>query len=240
MKVIAFSPHPDDVEILCSGTLAKYASQGHDVAIAYVTNGNVGSPTLSLAETAATREREARASCAVIGAKCFWMGYDDEFLYDAPEVRRHFIDVLREFQPDLVLGPDKDHDYHTDHIRTGHILWDTQIMTTVPNIATAHGPCGHHAELWFFDTIAGLNFLPEFYVDITDHWETKKRMIESHASQNDWLMDQYGLTAVYYGETQSRFRGFQTGCPFAEAFRRPQMMPQSVAKNALLPCGRDL
>jgi LmbE family N-acetylglucosaminyl deacetylase len=171
----------------------------------------------------------------VLDADFFWMGYDDEFLYDSPEVRRHFVDLIREFRPDVVLGPDKDHDYHPDHIRTGQILWDTHIMTTVPNIRTTHPPCEHHSELWFFDTIAGLHFVPETYVDITEQWDAKRRMIECHASQNDWLQDQYGLTAVYYAETQSRFRGFQTGCTFAEAFRRPQVMPQSVPTDSLLP-----
>ncbi|MFA6242214.1 MAG: PIG-L family deacetylase, partial [Candidatus Hydrogenedentales bacterium] len=89
MRVMAFSPHPDDVEILCAGTLAKYAAQGHDVAIAYVTNGNVGSPTLSRDEIAAVRKKEAQAASALINATFFWMNYDDEFLYDSPDVRRH-------------------------------------------------------------------------------------------------------------------------------------------------------
>jgi len=237
MRIMAFSPHPDDVEILCAGTLAKYAAQGHEVAIVYVTNGNVGSPSLGREEIAAIREEEARASAALIAATCIWMGYDDEFLYDAPEVRRHFIDVQRAFRPDIVLAPDKDNDYHCDHVRTGHILWDTRIMTTVPNIETEHPPCERHSDLWFYDTIAGIGFNPEFYVDITTEWETKRRMIACHASQNDWLTDQYGLTAVYYGETQSRFRGFQSGCTFAECFRRPPMMPHSIARAGLLPAG---
>ena len=59
--------------------------------------GDVGSPTLSRAQIAAVREQEARNAAAVIGAEFYWLGYDDEFLYDSPEVRRHFIDVLRLF-----------------------------------------------------------------------------------------------------------------------------------------------
>ena len=88
MRVMAFGPHPDDIELLCAGTLAKYRAAGHEVAMAVVTSGNVGSPTLSRSEIAAAREREARASAAVIGAEFFWLGYDDEFLYDTLEVRR--------------------------------------------------------------------------------------------------------------------------------------------------------
>ncbi|MCC6698568.1 MAG: PIG-L family deacetylase [Candidatus Hydrogenedentes bacterium] len=235
MRIIAFSPHPDDVEILCSGTLAKYASQGHDVAIAVVTRGDVGSPTLSREEIAAVREKEARSAAAIIGARFFWLGYDDEFLYDSPEVRKHFIDVIRQVRPDLVLCPDKDSDYHPDHTRTGQIVWDTHVMATVPNIKTEHPPCEKIHDIWYYDTIAGINFLPEFYVDISGQWETKLKMVACHESQNAWLVSQYGRPTTYFVETQSRFRGYQTGCDYAEAFRRPKLFPASVPQAALLP-----
>jgi len=235
MRIMAFSPHPDDIEILCGGTLAKYAAQGHAVAIAVATNGNVGSPTLPPDEIARVREQEARNAAAIIGAEFHWLGYDDEFLYDSPEVRRRFIDTIRSFQPDVVLCPDKDSDYHPDHARTGQIVWDTHVMTPVPNIQTEHPPCTKIHEIWYYDTVAGINFLPEFYVDITDHWETKMKMVACHESQNDWLMSQYNLPTAYFAETQGRFRGYQTGCAFAEAFRRPKLFPASVPRDALLP-----
>ncbi|MCC6486468.1 MAG: PIG-L family deacetylase [Candidatus Hydrogenedentes bacterium] len=235
MRIIAFSPHPDDVEILCSGTLAKYAAQGHEVAIAVVTRGDVGSPTLSREEIAAVREKEARSAAAIIGARFFWLGYDDEFLFDSPDVRKHFIDVIRQFRPDLVLCPDKDSDYHPDHTRTGQIVWDTHVMATVPNIKTEHPPCEKIHDIWYYDTIAGINFLPEFYVDISAQWETKLKMVACHESQNTWLVSQYGRPTTYFVETQSRFRGYQTGCDYAEAFRRPKLFPASVPQAALLP-----
>jgi len=235
MRIMAFSPHPDDIEILCAGTLAKYVAQGHEAAIVGVTRGDAGSPTLGRDAIAAVREQEARNAAAIIGARFFWLGYDDEFLYDSPAVRRHFIDVFRQFRPDVVLCPDKENDYHPDHIRTGQIVWDTHVMATVPNIETEHPPCEKIHEIWYYDTIAGINFLPEFYVDITAHWETKLKMVACHKSQDEWLMSQYGRPTSYYAETQSRFRGYQTGCEYAEAFRRPKLFPASVPSNALLP-----
>ncbi len=235
MRIMAFGPHPDDVEILCAGTLAKYADQGHEVAIAVVTRGDVGSPTLSREEIAAVREQEARKASAIIGARFFWLGYDDEFLYDSPDVRRNFVDVLRQFRPDLVLCPDKDSDYHPDHTRTGQIVWDTHVMAAVPNIETTHPPCEKIHDIWYYDTVAGINFLPEFYVDISGQWETKLKMVACHESQNAWLVSLYGRPTKYFVETQSRFRGYQTGCDFAEAFRRPKLFPASVPPKALLP-----
>lgn len=235
MRIMAFGAHPDDIELLCAGTLAKYARQGHAVAMAVATNGEVGSPALPPAQIAAIREKEARASAALINAEFFWLGYPDEFLYDSPEVRRHFIDVIRQFRPDIVLCPDRNHDYHPDHQRTGQIVWDTHVMATVPNIVTQHPPCAKIHEIWFYDTIAGIHFEPEFYVDITETWETKMAMLACHESQAEWLMAQYGTPPSYYAETQSRFRGYQTGCTFAEAFRKARVYPGAVSKDGLFP-----
>jgi LmbE family N-acetylglucosaminyl deacetylase len=79
-RILAFGAHPDDIECSCAGTLARCRDNGHCVGIAVVTNGDVGSPTLRKAEIAAVREREARASAAVIGAEFFWLGYPDGLL----------------------------------------------------------------------------------------------------------------------------------------------------------------
>jgi len=235
MRVICFSPHPDDAEAFCGGTLAKYKAQGHDIAIATLTRGDVGSPTVSREEIATVRENEARKAASLLGAELFWFGYDDEFLYDTPDVRRHVIDVLRQFKPDLVLCPDKDNDYHPDHTRTGQLVWDTHVMAAVRLIATDHGPCEHIHDIWYYDTPAGIGFEPEHYVDISDFWDTKVRLAECHASQDTWLKHIYGYGVAYLIETQSRFRGYQTGCKFAEAFRQARMFPLSVEKDGLLP-----
>lgn len=42
MKVLGIGCHPDDLEIACFGTLAKYAKLGHDVAVCHIANGNLG------------------------------------------------------------------------------------------------------------------------------------------------------------------------------------------------------
>lgn len=235
MRVMCFSPHPDDAEVFCGGTLAKYKAQGHDVAIATLTRGDVGSPTLSRGEIAKVRENEARESAALLGAELFWFGYDDEFLYDTPDVRRHVIDVLRQFKPDIVLCPDKDNDYHPDHTRTGQLAWDTHVMAAVRLIATDHEPTGLIHDIWYHDTPAGIGFNPDQYVDITEHYDIKVKLAECHKSQDDWLKHIYGYGVANFIEPQARFRGYQCGCEFAEAFRLARMFPISVAKDGLLP-----
>ena len=48
-------PHPDDVEILCAGTLLRLKEQGYELHIATMTAGDKGSAVLSREEIAAIR-----------------------------------------------------------------------------------------------------------------------------------------------------------------------------------------
>ena len=235
MRVMAFGAHPDDIEFLCAGTLAKYSQEGHKVAIAISTNGEVGSPILGKAEIAAIRKEEAKKSADIISADFFWLGYPDEFLFNNEKTRLYFIEIIRQFRPDIIICPDKDSDYHPDHTTTGQIIWDTHVMVPVPNIKTQSPPCEKIPDIIFMDTVTGVNFHPEFYVDITKQWETKAKMIACHKSQEEWLINQYDISCEELGRIQSRLRGLQSGCKYAEAFRRPKFYPGVTTKNGLIP-----
>ena len=233
MRIMAFGAHPDDLELCCAGTLAKYKQAGHTVAMVVATNGEVGSPDLPKTEIAAIREKEARKAAAQIDAEFFWLGYPDEFLFNTPELRLRIIETIRKFDPDIIIAPDKDTDYHPDHTCTGQAVWDTHVMVTVPNIETDSPPTRKIPKLYFMDTVAGVNFQPEFYVDITKTLPTKKAMLSCHQSQDKWLQNQYGVTCVEFGETVSRYRGFQAGCQYAECFRAPKFFPGSTHPEGL-------
>lgn len=234
MRIMAFEAHPDDIDHFCSATLAKYADQGHEVAIVSVTNGEVGSPNLPKEEIARIREQETRNSAAVIGAKVYWMGYPDEFLFNNEEVRLNIINVIRDFRPDIIITLDKDNDYHPDHTMVGQLIWDTHVMVTVPNIKTENPPCDKIPELFFMDTSAGIGFTPEVYINVDDYWDKKDAMIRCHVSQETWCQDQYGSSLVDNAYVMTRFRGYQAGCKFAECFRRVWASPLTVEKDRLL------
>ena len=42
MRVLAIGAHPDDIEIACSGTLAKCVKRGDTVIVCHVSSGNLG------------------------------------------------------------------------------------------------------------------------------------------------------------------------------------------------------
>jgi LmbE family N-acetylglucosaminyl deacetylase len=236
LRVLAVGAHPDDLEFQVGGTLAKYAERGHTVVMAVVTNGNVGSSTLSPEEIAAIRFREATDAASMIGAELLWLDYDDEFFFYNEESRRRLIDVMRQAEPDVVLAHWTD-DYHPDHSLSGQAVRDARIMTAVPNIVTAHPPLKAIPKLFFYDTLAGINFQPEVYVDISANFATKQAMLAAHVSQNAWIEDIFeGSSIGGMMETQSRFRGFQAGYRYAEGFRALETWPRAADFN-LLPLG---
>ncbi|RKY01035.1 PIG-L family deacetylase, partial [Candidatus Poribacteria bacterium] len=114
LSVIAIGAHPDDVEILCAGTLAKLAKQGHKVTICYATDGQFGHVTIKPDELKEIRRREAEKACAVIGAEMIWLGYQDEFIFDSKETRLRFIEAIRKARADLIITHYPE-DYHEDH-----------------------------------------------------------------------------------------------------------------------------
>lgn len=235
MNVLAICAHPDDAEIWCGGTLAKYAKRGDRVTIAVVTNGEVGSPTLPKEEIAEIRRLEAIAAAKVIGAELIWMGFRDEFLFDSEETRLAFIEAMRASEADVVLTHWPDDLYNPDHTITGQVANDVAIMTTVPNIKTASGPLQKIPVVYFIESVAGLGFQPEEYVDITDTFELKRLMLAEHVSQvGDWLKDQYGSNAMEMIEVINRFRGIQSGVRYAEGFIRAKAYPRNIT-GSLLP-----
>jgi LmbE family N-acetylglucosaminyl deacetylase len=233
MRILAVGAHPDDLEILCGGTLAKYARRGDHVVMAVATNGEVGSSTLAKTEIAALRKQEAEAAAGVIGAELLWMNYPDEFLFSTEQTRLEFLNIVRGVRPDVVFAH-APVDYHPDHRTSGQILWDIRVMTTVPNIQTDHPPCAVIPEIYYMDTIAGIDFVPQHYVDITDSFEAKKRMLACHRSQAGWLEDQYGMSYLEFIEYTGRYRGLQAGVRYAECFQASPTWPKQC-RPPLLP-----
>lgn len=232
MRVLAIGAHPDDVEILCGGTLAKCAARGDRVTIMIATNGNVGSPTLGKEEIARIRRREAEASAALIGADLIWMGYDDEFLFHDRETRMAFINAIRRANPDVMFvhGPN---DYHPDHRISGEIAIDCRMPVTVPLIETEYPPMTKIPHIFIMDNIGAIGFEPEVYVDITDTFALRGRMLRSHASQDAWLRHIYGIDYIEFFSRPSAMRGMAIGVRYAEAFRSLPMYPVSGGPHLL-------
>jgi LmbE family N-acetylglucosaminyl deacetylase len=233
MNILFIGAHPDDLEILAGGTIAKCVQRGDRVTMAVATNGNVGSPTLSREEIAAVREKEARAAAKTLGAVDFiWIGENDEWLMETERTRLKFVDVIRQAKADLVVSHNGV-DYHPDHLTCGKLALNARILSAVRLIESNHPPLEKTPDYYEMDSIAGINFLPQEYVDVSAQFEVKRAALAKHQSQDAWMQALFGHDVVQMMARQCSFRGLQAGVAYAEGFIRPAGWPRSTAKDLL-------
>lgn len=220
MNILAVGANPDDIEFLCSGTLALYAQNGHRVSMAYLTAGDKGGEGVSPGEIAATRKREAEKAAALIGADVFPLGIPDGEVEPTLENRRLLVDVIRKSEPDVIITHNPN-DYMSDHCYTSALVCDAAFWAAVPNYEGRPDnlpKCGKFASLYYMDTLGGIGFQPEEYVDITAVFERKLAMLSCHKSQLEWMKKQSGMDFPDYMRTAAKYRGYQCGAAYAEGF----------------------
>lgn len=215
---MAIGAHPDDLEILCGGTLAKYVASGHSVTMCHLALGDRGSFVQTREETARVRDAEARLAAARIGAAYLSLGIPDGEVNAAdPAQRSTVVEAIRQAEPDVILAHSPN-DYMSDHVAASHLVFDASFLATLPLFEGATRYLQVVPALVYMETIGGNDFVPTEFVDISDFIDEKMAMLSCHASQLDWLRDHDGVDIREQVRTTNRFRGQQCGVAHAEGF----------------------
>jgi LmbE family N-acetylglucosaminyl deacetylase len=218
VRVLAIGAHPDDLEILCGGTLVRYVQEGHEVVMCNATLGNRGSYVHTSEEIARIRGEEARRAAEVAGAEHMTLGFSDSEINAAdPEQRRAVVDLVRGARPDLIITHFPD-DYMSDHNEISKLVFDCSFHATLPLLETGKPYHPQVTPIYYMDALMGIGFQPTEYVDVSAVIDTKARMLEQHESQVTWLRDHDGIDVVEQMKTVTRFRGQQCGVAYAEGF----------------------
>lgn len=232
-KILAVGAHPDDLEILCSGTLAKFSRLGHRVVMCHVNNGDKGNYELKPSETAKIRRQEALTAARVIRAESLSLEVPDGELFADLNNRVRMIDMIRQVRPDIIITHSPD-DYMSDHTATSRLVCDASFLSGSPHIGTNKGLYEKIPPIYFMDTLAGIGFQPTDYVEVTEELEIKKKMLLAHKSQVTFLKEHDNIDLVEFVTTMNRFRGLQCGVRYAEGFRQYLAWPR-VQCHRLLP-----
>jgi LmbE family N-acetylglucosaminyl deacetylase len=234
MRILAVGAHPDDIEILCAGTLLRYADEGHEIIMAVATNGEQGHIEIMPAELAEIRRKEAEASAAIAGARLIWMGYRDQFLFHSEDTRRHFIEMIRQADPDIIITHNPD-DYSQDHKVVSELVFTASFQAGVPHIFTDTPAIQKLPALYYMDNVTGTDFLPTELVDISSVIDRKAAMLECHQSQLVWLKEHDDLDVVDMMKTVAKFRALscQGRVAFAEGFKRLDAWGRNPVKRLL-------
>jgi len=72
MRFLVIGAHPDDIELVCGGTMAKYANFAHKIVIATMTNGDKGPLIIPPKRLAKIRQQEARRAASLLSGQHVW------------------------------------------------------------------------------------------------------------------------------------------------------------------------
>ncbi len=189
LRILAIGAHPDDCEVKCAGTAAKWSAAGHVVRFVSATDGQTGHHEQGGAVLAQRRMAEAKAAADVIGIESQVLAIPNGQIEPSLAYRAVFIGLIREFAPDLVLTH-RPNDYHPDHRYTSVLVQDAAYMVTVPPICadTPHlrdNPVFGYLSDSFRKPVA---FQPEVVVDVDSVMDLKWDLLDAHSSQfYEWL-----------------------------------------------------
>jgi LmbE family N-acetylglucosaminyl deacetylase len=221
-RVLAVVAHPDDVELLCAGTLARARVDGASVGMCTMCRGNRGMAAGESANersfgVSEVRQAEFRAAAGLLGAEVFFGGVGDGELDDTPDQRRALISIFRRFRPTLVLAHSPN-DYHADHRAASQLAEAASWFACSAGHVTGETPLGQPPAVWLMDTVDMHGFSPGFYVDVSEHVPLKRDMLACHKSQLERAGDSDFAPLEELMLRQAHARGAQAGVEAAEAY----------------------
>jgi LmbE family N-acetylglucosaminyl deacetylase len=193
--ILAFAPHPDDLEFSAGGTIAAMVQEGAVVHLVIATDGCRGSFEHPRHELAELRLQEAQRAAAVLGINSpILLGYPDLELDTLPpgRLREQFIRLIREFRPEIVFAEDAFAAYenHPDHRAVAWAASEALSFATLPLVCPEHREQGlepHFVpEKYFYSDLGtGANKV----IDIGQTIDRKLAALAEHKTQVKFLVE---------------------------------------------------
>ncbi len=216
VDVLAFGPHPDDVELGCGGTLASLAGRGRGVGIVDLTRGE-----MATRGTPEKRASEAAEAGRLLGAR-FRANLDlgDGDLRTDRAAQLLVVEAVRRARPRIVLAPWTE-DRHPDHERGGRLVAEAAWYAGLAKLETGMPP--HRPDQVVFYAAYAL-LQPTFLVDCSATFETKRSALEAYRSQfhapDSAEPETYVSSKSFWDGVEARARAYGriANVAFAEGF----------------------
>ena len=199
VDVLAIAAHPDDMELICGGTLIRAHMLGRSTGILDLAAGEMasrGTPEL--------RAKEAAAAAKVMGVSVREnLGLPDGGITNTPETRAKVAVIIRRLQPKIVITHSL-HGRHPDHPIVAQLARDASFVAGLKKIEPSIPP---HRPLKVLHALSFRedNIRPTFVVDVTDAFEKKLEAIGCYKSQ--------------FGEAVQAGEVYPNGEPLADLIR---------------------
>ncbi len=175
VDVLAFGPHPDDVEIGMGATIAHHVARGLSVGMCDLTRGEMGTNG-----TPEERIREADEAREVLGAA--WrvnLGLPDRDLREVGEQVLPIVELIRACRPAAIALP-HECDRHPDHVAAQALVRAAAFSSGLRKFAAAGAPWKPD---WLVSYFINNVVEPSFIIDVSEHYEVKRRALACHRTQ---------------------------------------------------------
>jgi bacillithiol biosynthesis deacetylase BshB1 len=173
--LLIFGPHPDDIEIGLGGVVAKHAALGFGVGLCDLTAGELGSNG-----TVEERIAEAEAARQMLGAR--WrinLRWPDRGITAGADRLRAAAALVRQTRPRVVAIPYWS-DRHPDHVAASQVLTEAVFNSGLRRYDAGAEPWKPaHVCYYFINDSAA----PSLVIDVSDHYEAKRRALACHSTQ---------------------------------------------------------
>jgi LmbE family N-acetylglucosaminyl deacetylase len=232
--ILVVMAHPDDAELTCGGSIARWAREGDRVVLVLATDGARGDKLGDSAnqDMAATRRREQDEAARVLGIEqVIGLGFLDGELAEDEALRGALVREVRRFRPEVVVVMDPlaviQRDSYINH-RDHRILGMATLDALYPEASNAtyfreHLEAGlepHKVpELLLVNTGQ-----PNHWVDVSDTLDIRFAALRCHVSQIR-LWPENGEAVIRQQRELASVLGVQYGVRYAEEFRRVIVNP---------------
>lgn len=215
--VLAIGAHPDDIEVIMGGTVAKLVAKGLTVLLVDLCPGEPSRHAAS-----GVRATQAASAAAILGADRIMLPFQDRMIRDTPDSRLAVAAQIRRFRPRYVFTSEGC-DVHPDHKAVTEIVANGVFYARLPKwdqvpsgeALAASEP--HEIERLYFGHCRMERPWErfDFAVDVSEVYDRKLSALAVYESV--FSGDQAALLDRYSAE--DRYVGSLVSVRYAEAFR---------------------
>lgn len=201
MNVLAIGAHFDDVELGCAGTLAKHRAQGDRVIVLVVTHSKYDNHDGKVIRKKEKAFMEGKKAANILDYELICSNYETKQVKFGYRLIEDINRVIDDNDIDLIYTH-WDHDIHQDHQAIG--------KASLAAGRKVNRLLMYQSNLY----ISTSSFSANYFVDVSDFIEAKKKSIMVHKSE----VEKFGPGWIEFWINEAANNGKKFNVKYAEAF----------------------